>query len=238
MKLPRTKSTLLWRSALRDIAAVGRVLDPEEIVWLWQLADRITNPAGRRLPFTRAPILLPSHCPSAISHQPLALYPITLQATDWLLAVSAWWPGSDLIPAAFACAHSDGANHPIFHQPDRTAIQKAVSSLGALPCTPEDLRLAVQIQTNTPDAQIETDPARKPDPSVSDWGEILAILSGAYHIPPWELIARPYADISDLLDALPRVAALYKEVCQNRDSQQALREFQEAVVYLKRGGQA
>jgi hypothetical protein len=241
MKLPRSKPTLLWHTALRDISAGGRVMDPEDVVWLWQLAERVYTAPGRRLAFTRAPIVLGAkwreHLAPA-SDQALLIFPITLQATEWLLNVSAWWEGSDLIPAAFACAHSDGADHPIFHETDRRAIENAVFAWSSLqPCTPDDLRAAVQIQTTTPDVMVDTQSGTGVPPvdtSATNWGEILASLSGAYHIPPWELITRPYADISDMLDALPSVAALYRDVAQDRDRRLALREFQEAVLYLKR----
>jgi hypothetical protein len=257
MKLPRTKATLLWKTAIRDLSVGGLHPDPEDVVWLWQLADRVFHAPGRRLLFTRAPIILPAlsttptspHCslsttPTTQTLPPLTLYPITLQAIDWLLAISAWRSGGDLIPAAFACAHSDGADHAILSQTDRNTVETALHTWSnRLPCTPEDLRLAVQIQTATPDALVDTAPvtphsslATSCDTSATDWGELLALLSGAYHIAPWELLKRPFRDIEAMMAQLPRVATLYGRVVEDEDRKRALREFQEAVLWVKKGG--
>jgi hypothetical protein len=140
-----------------------------------------------------------------------------------------------MLPAAFACAHSDGEKHAIFHETDHGTIEATVASWAStLPCTPEDLRHAVQLQTETPDVSIETDTAHTVSTSAVDWGELLALLSGVYHVAPWDLLMRPFCDIEEMLDKMPRIAALHGRVVEDQDRRKTLREFQEGVLYLKR----
>lgn len=246
MKLPKTRSMLLWRNAVRDIQAAGRTLDPEAIVWLWTLAERVRATPGRRLLFRRAPVVLPAiaEAPEAFLDRvrPVVLYPITVEAVEWLLAVSEWWEGSDMIPAAFACAHSDGQAHSVFEKIGRVGIKAEIDAwTRRLPVPPADLRAAVQLQTDSPDNAIETDPPKpgalaKEDLSAEDYGELLALAAGAYHVAPWELLKRPFADLEAMLDGIPALAAIYGATRADPDRKSALDEFQAAVIYLKRGG--
>lgn len=246
MRLPKTRSMLLWRNALRDIQAAGRTLDPEEMVWLWTLAERVRKAPGRRLLFRRAPIVLPAiaapPAPAEDNVRRVVLYPITVEAVEWLLAVSAWWIGSDLIPSAFACAHSDGLAHAVFDSVDRVAIKKEVDAwMKRLSVSPAELKAAVRIQTNSPDSYIETEKAKPgalapDDLSAEDYGELLALSAGAYHVAPWELLKRPFADLEAMIDRIPVLSALYGATRADPDNKSALDEFQAAVIFLKSGG--
>jgi hypothetical protein len=239
MKLPKTKTTLLLKTAIRDLSTPDKPLDPEDIIWLHTLADRVYHPTtfNRHLAFTRAPIVLPSLSVSSVSS--VVLYPITFQAVTWLIAVLEWWTHGDLLPAAFACAHSHGNAVATFLQTDRNAVEQTIKTWSdSLPCTPDDLREAVRIQTNVPELQITVSP-EPPNTDATEWGELLALLSGIYHLPPWEILLRPWADVETLLDALPRIAALNRaigSVSQDDKRKAALREFQQAVLFLKKGG--
>jgi hypothetical protein len=240
MKLPKSRPTLLWQTALQDIRACrAEPLQDEDVVWLYLLAQRVITPADGRLPFARAPI----RCGN------VWLYRLSLQGLNWLAALDPWWPGSDLLPAAFACAHSTDKPEPLFQHTDHAVIKSTVLAWAdTLDCTLEDLRLATQIQTGFPDAMVETDPkprdpnereASTPAPSDLDatqWGAILALLAGAYHIPPWTLLMRPFEDINQLLTELPTVATLYGNIPGDKKASATLQAFQEAVLFLKRGG--
>ena len=53
MNIPKTRPALLWQSSLQDIRACrAEPLQDYDIVWLWQLAQRVVSPAdlGRPLP--------------------------------------------------------------------------------------------------------------------------------------------------------------------------------------------
>lgn len=232
MKLPKSRPTLLWQTALQDIRACrAEPLQDEDVVWLYLLAQRVITPADGRLPFARAPI----RCGN------VWLYRLSLQGLNWLAAFDPWWPGSDLLPAAFACAHSTDKPEPLFQHTDHAVIKSTVLAWAdTLDCTLEDLRLATQIQTGFPDAMVETEPPKKGTPAPSDldatqWGAILALLAGAYHIPPWTLLMRPFEDINQLLTELPTVATLYGNIPGDKKASATLQAFQEAVLFLKKG---
>jgi hypothetical protein len=227
MKLPKTKTTLLWSTAISNLTAAGITLAPEDIVWLHTLADRVyhTTPS-HRLAFTRAPIAVGPHF----------LFPITLQALTWLIAIDEWWQTDDLVAAAYACAHSDGQPHPLFLIEDHAQISDAILTWsGTIPLSAADLRQIVAIQTDLPGEQVSI----SPDPSNTDatnWGELLALLSGVYHIPPWDLLLRPFADLEQLFASLPTITSLHDAVAHDPRRKIALMNFQDAVLFLKKGG--
>jgi hypothetical protein len=234
MNIPKTRPALLWQSSLQDIRACrAEPLQDYDIVWLWQLAQRVVSPADSRLPFTRAPI----RCGN------VWLYRLSLQGLNWLATIDPWWPGSDLLPAAYACAHSTDKPEPLFQVTDRAVIQSTIAAWAdTLDCTLEDLRLATQIQTGFPDAIINTDPtpssvlrSQSSDLDATQWGAILALLAGAYSIPPWQLLLRPFDDIKQLLAQLPAIATLYGNIPNDKQASSTLQEFHEAVRFLKTG---
>jgi hypothetical protein len=242
MNLPKTKTSLLWKAAIRDLSANGKQPIPEDIVWLYTLAERVYHPTSynRHLAFTRAPIVLPARSVCGPQDSDfLTLYPITFQGVTWLLAVSEWWTGGDLLPAAYACAHSDGIPCATFAETDQRAVESAVETWASgLPCAVEDLRAAVRIQTNAPEGQVTIKP-EPTDTDATEWGELLALLAGVYHIAPWEILMRPWKDVEDLLKVMPRIAAFngaMSAVSQDDRRKDALREFHEAVLFLKKGG--
>ena len=248
MKLPREKSTLLWESALREIASslpgsagvppasslppASCPLPPDDLVWLHTLARRVYHPDGIRLAFARAPIQVSG----------IWLYPLALCWLQWLEDVAKWWGPDDLLPTAYACAYSDGSRRPI--DPSDNAATRALIHAWAANITisAPDLQAAVQWLLGNPEDTIAVSascplpPASCPPdfPSTSDWGELLCLLAGAYHLDPWDICMKPVDDVVRMLEMMPSPGGIYAAPTRDQRRKTALAEFQAAVRQLKR----
>ncbi len=252
MKLPKEKSTLLWESALRELSAslpgsagvppasslptANCQLPPADLVWLHTLARRVYHPDGIRLAFARAPIQAGG----------IWLYPLALCWLQWLEDVAKWWGPEDLLPTAYACAYSDGSRRPI--DPSDPAATRALIHAWAANITisAPDLQAAVQWLLGNPEDVVDVSPKspipnpQSPipndpqSPSTSDWGELLCLLAGAYHLDPWEICMKPVDDVVRMLEMMPSPGGIYAAPTRDQRRKTALAEFQAAVRMLKR----
>ena len=247
MKLPKEKSTLLWESALREIRSAlptancqlptdslppaSCPLPPDALVWLHTLARRVYHPDGIRLSFARAPIQAGS----------IWLYPLALCWLQWLEDVAKWWGPVDLLPTAYACAMSDGSRRPI--DPSDPAATRALIHAWAanLTISAPDLQAAIQWLLGNPEDVVDVSPPSNlptfqssASPSTSDWGELLCLLAGAYHLDPWAICMKPVDDVVRMLEMMPSPGGIYAAPTRDQRRKTALAEFQAAVRHLKR----
>ena len=223
MKLPREKTTLLWESALREVGTI----DPESIVWLYQLARRVYRPDGVRLAFARAPIHVGG----------VWLYPITLARLQWLEAVSAWWGSDDLYPIAYACACSHGAEIRMEDPTEPEIVRRVIVEWrNSLQTTAADLNLAVCWLLGDPTETVTIEngaAAPSGDTRAQDWGEILCLLAGAYHLDPWTICMKPVEEVLLMIDNMPTPQGAYGAPTRDQRRKTALAEFQTAVRTVK-----
>ena len=227
MNLPKEKPALLWESALRDIAAAGVTLAPDDLVWLHTLARKVYRPDGVRLAFARAPIHVGT----------VWLYPLALCWLQWLEEVVRWWGPQDMLPTAFACAMSDGETMPTSPS-DPVATRAELLQWGnGLSVSAADLEAAVMWVLGDPGETVDVSTGATPTERESaEWGEILCLLSGAYHLAPWELVLRPVDEVLQMIDTMPSPAGIYSAPTRDQRRKTALAEFQAAVRHLKRKG--
>jgi hypothetical protein len=229
MRIRKPNENILFQTALNDLKDKDVTLTPDEVVWLYQTAERAMNRHSRELPrFVDVPV---------VAHG-ITFWPLSLRAYFWLQDVaSAWYEGTVMeVPAlGFAMAHSKdiGIFNELTTKAKTTAKILAWFSLGAGLLTIKELAHVVDMVSEQKQYyDISTPNAVKKDAASStNWSECIAIVSGCYHIDPERVLSLS----ADAFDDLLRNA--HTPFGGGKDSNQQsaeYKEFCEVVLHLKR----
>jgi hypothetical protein len=231
MYAKKPKATPLFLAAVDEIKNAGIELAPDEIVWLYQVAEEAIHGHDCGVPaYLQMPVQV-GNC---------TLYPKTIGAGIWYEHFARSWfnsePESELLCIAFMLAHSNDA------ETFKGLTSKAAASAAMLAwqiglstsCTLEQLAWGVNrvlgqhdyVEINTPNERAEKFPI------VTDWGDIIARLSATYHQPPEYFVWQ--ASEAMALDMLAKIPKHLGGPDEDPVKKRNLATFFEVKNYLKR----
>ena len=187
---PRIRELLL--SGIREIENAGYTPTPEEVIWLHSLAEEAVNPDGYHIPSFLYP---------AIKVGRIWLYPLTIQAHLWLDECAfRWWKDSAAMNL-WATAYAMAKSRPHIRSPfeklcSRSHAEKVIRAWAFihLLCSRTKLSYAVNRLLGEADyVNIKTGEDEERGADASEWGDIVAMLCGMYHLSPevflWDVSA-------------------------------------------------
>lgn len=186
---PRVKE--LFHSAIRELEKLDVTPTPEETVWLHHMACKAVTPEHGEAPM---------FCEFPVKVGRVWLYPLSIQASIWLERYAyKWWghrdTSMDTLAMAYAMAHAckekafDTLTSKI-----KASVTIRAWAISNLFCSYRRLRQAVDMVLGDTDHVIIGDETEKPANNHhidgSQWGGLVAMLCGSYHLPPEHFLYR------------------------------------------------
>jgi len=218
---PRIKA--LFDSGIKQLAKDGVDPTADEVVWLYVLAEKVIKPdVGSGVSFFDAPIRVGS----------VLLFPLSIQASIWIDRYAKdWWktdPRKDLLAVTFAMVHSKSKD--IFQQmTERRSAWRKIRrwAFWNLSVSYKQLRdVMIDILGDNDYVAIGE---QKKEIEAPEWGEVISMLCGAYHLPP-ETFLYEYS-VSTVLQMLKNMPNATGERPSN-ESVKSIVEWQKVVRFI------
>lgn len=203
MKIPTTRTSLLFKSAIQELAKSGVVPDPEDSVWLHSICERVVSTGKKKI----APFSDP-----VVEINGVRFYELSVGASSWIEDYAySWWADApsggfisswtepnhnlDVLATAYAMAHSrdkDAFSSLIEEEHARLVIRTWALKI---PITFKQLKNAINfyignqeyIEIKSPNEP----PAKSDEPDDSAWGSVICRLCKFYNKSPeyflWEI---------------------------------------------------
>jgi hypothetical protein len=234
MQISKPRVTPLFLSSVQECKDAGVELAPEEIVWIYHAADKVTGESGNQCP----PLL---EIPVCVGK--LTLYPLTIGALMWWQNYGGKWYRGDkeMEIVAIGYCMAEGRNPGAFAsmtnkaRADAALIAWQVSDCFAI--TLKELKWAIERVDGQLDyAEIDSPNEHTGKASTSDdWGVIIAQLCATYHQPPEYFLWRISESAStELYRNIPKTVAGWGG--ETEPLTRAQGELIELVRHLKQRG--
>lgn len=231
MHVERPRTRALFDQSCREVEAAGHRLTPQEAVWLYAAAEKVTR-EGDASPR--------DFMPPSVSVGGVTLRELSMSAHIWLDEYAGkWWEGHHLLDTgsvAFACVHGQTPGYLARLTEQRPAERKVYAMLLRVTCPIAELKAAVRRVLRLNDTETVDLPStfKRQWVDPGDWGGVIAALSNHYPaLPPEHVMALPQGEILRLLDERNRHRA--GEAVRVVDGG-ALAALRAVINHLKAGG--
>lgn len=181
MLIPKPSLNRLAADTIAALAKDGIVCAPDEVLWLNEMAEKLTRPTpcdpDRFFDY-------PTLCGN------VALWPLSIGAKQWLRAAVEWFGDNDriyILAQAYAMAHGRDMGHLLALNTRIAAAWKILAWSRTLNCSLSELARAIDSMTDrdsvdipTPKEEAESKNGIARRRHKTDWGEIGALLLHYY----------------------------------------------------------